>query len=203
MSKSRNYNEYEGVRKISDLVNYCQSVTNSKTYDRKSIYNWLNLHNKKSPYKEKYGAIIQNDAGEYRMTDVKKMLLMDKNINIDFVFDYFSNDEKVKRAEEYQWSIFLFFPFLYEDKYDSDADFRANVDLTVNQIKTAITLNIMMNISIDISDYQIDDEIILASAYQHVVRDSTYDSIFPVTIKEIDENILTGNLEFFTKKGAN
>lgn len=203
MSKSRNYNEYEGVRNISNLVNYCQAVTKSKTYDRKSIYNWLQLKNKKSPYKEAYGSILQNDEGEYSMEDVTKMLKMDKNIDIDAVFDYFSDEEIVKRDKEYRWSSFLFFPSLYDDEYDNDAQFRVNVDLTINQIKTAITLNILMDSSSDISDYQLDEEVILASAYQHVVRDKSYDLFFPYTIKEIDEKILTGNLEFFTKKGAN
>lgn len=204
MLKDNEYAEYESFGKICFLVNKSLYIMNEKTTTGRSVRNWLTLQNTTSKYKKMGNTIRTNGKKgrytKYNMHDVKNMLIMDRNIDIDGIIKFESAENQEKMENEARTSSYLYYPILNKKQYNSDESFRDKVDQTVLKIKTSIALNLMLHNEFDKALYKVDEDKVQASAMQHVIRDKHFEYAFPVTIEENDTKVLTGDLSFYLKK---
>lgn len=202
MVKSRGYNRFEKLGKILEYVNIANEMMDSKLVKDRTVRNWLNQVGTTSKYTNSGGIIEKKGKGnqtEYNMEDVKEMLKIDHNIDIDAIDDMLDPElisiQTKKALESFDW--YNMYVVLNESEYDHDKLFREKVDMTVIQIKTAISLNIMMRTDLDLKLYDLDEERILASAMQHANRQL---AVFGRGIKENDKSVHNGDLNFYLKK---
>lgn len=200
MVKSRGYNRFEKLGKILEYVNIANEMMDSKLVKDRTVRNWLNQVGTTSKYTNSGGIIEKKGKGnqtEYNMEDVKEMLKIDHNIDIDAIDDMLDPElDAIKRKKDIE-SAYNMYVVLNKSEYDHDKLFREKVDMTVMQINTAISLNVMMRTDLDLKLYDLDEERILASAMQHVNRQL---AVFGRGLKENDKSVHNGDLDFYLKK---
>lgn len=200
MVKSRGYNRFEKLGKILEYVNIANEMMDSKLVKDRTVRNWLNQVGTTSKYTNSGRFVEKKGKGnqtEYNMEDVKEMLKIDHNIDIDAIDDMLDPElDAIKRKKDIE-SAYNMYVVLNKSEYDHDKLFREKVDMTVMQINTAISLNVMMRTDLDLKLYDLDEERILASAMQHVNRQL---AVFGRGLKENDKSVHNGDLDFYLKK---
>lgn len=200
MVKSHGYNRFEKLGKILEYVNFAHEMMEKKQVTDRTLRNWLNQSGATSKYTNS-GRFIEKkgkkNQTEYNMDDVKEMLKIDHNIDIDAIDDMLDPELIAIQGKMDLESFYDMYATENASKYDHDRLFREKVDGIVMQIKTAISLNILMRSDLDLSLYEINEDRILASAMQHITRQLV---VFGRGIKENDKSVHNGDLNFYLKK---
>lgn len=200
MVKSSGYNRFEKLGKILEYVNFAHEMMEKKQVTDRTLRNWLNQSGATSKYTNS-GRFIEKkgkkNQTEYNMDDVKEMLKIDHNIDIDAIDDMLDPELISIQTKKALESFYVMYATENASKYDHDRLFREKVDGIVMQIKTAISLNILMRTDLDLKLYDLDEERILASAMQHANRQL---AVFGRGLKENNKSVHNGDLDFYLKK---
>lgn len=204
MKKNKLHNDFESMGKImEDVTIYCDMYDKAAP-SSKSVRRWLDGKYAKSKVEAKARTKNSKSQTKYYMDDVADILRIDHDIDIYEAEDYSTpggylyeslknqreiEDEIEKTGDEYV--------FLNKNKYDTNEDFKAKVDSTINRIKTSMMLNILLQgKSFPAKQYEADDIIILSSAMQYINKDDNGEFTKDIN----DAKVLSGDLSFYLKK---
>lgn len=204
MKRNKLHNDFEPMGKIMEDINtYCEMYEKSAP-SAKSVRRWLDGKYAKSKVKAKARTKNTKSQTKYYMDDVAEILRIDHDIDINEAEDYSTpggymyenlrfnreiEDEIDKIGDEYV--------YMHKNMYDTDEDYRAKVDATIQRIKTSMMLNIMLeDNSFPAKLYEVNNIRILSSAMQYVDGNDNGE----ITKAMNDEKVLSGDLSYYLYK---